>query len=101
MLHTVNKSAFSSRLLSSCLALAGKGDDILLLNDGVYGTTQGSPCGPALEALIEGGLCRILVLQDDVEKRGLAKHLLPGVELIDMAAFVALVARHPVTQSWY
>lgn len=101
MLHTVNKSAFSSSLLSTCLGAACDGDDILLLNDGVYGLVQGSPNEAPLRALIRDGKCRVLALREDVERRGLSNQLLAGVEMIDYPEFVKLAAHHSVTQSWY
>jgi len=36
-LHTVNKSPFDRSSLETCLRLAGKGNAVLLLEDGVYG----------------------------------------------------------------
>ncbi|MCW8193475.1 sulfurtransferase complex subunit TusB [Proteobacteria bacterium 005FR1] len=101
MLHTVNKSAFTSPLLSRCIDSAATGDDILLLNDGIYGASSSSPCAASLEALIRDGGCRVFALQEDAERRSLTGALLAGVQLIGIAEFVKLAEKHPASQSWY
>ena len=42
MLHTVNKSPFSSDALNECARFASNGSDILLIEDGVYAATAGA-----------------------------------------------------------
>lgn len=100
MLHTVNKSAFTSTVLSRCLESASPGDDILLLNDGVYGAGSNAPSAASLEAVMKEG-CGLFALKEDVEKRGLSGQVLPGVQLIGFAEFVDLTERHTATQSWF
>lgn len=100
MLHTINKSAHTSTLLQSCLATLQAGDCVVLLNDGVYGATQASPCAERINALAAGGECRFYALQADVEKRGIGS-LLTCVEVIEYSRFVELVAQQKKTQSWY
>lgn len=100
MLHTVNKSAFTHSLLRSCLLTVQRGDAIVLLNEGVYGGTQSSPCAEDIQRLAADG-CLFYGLKADAENRGLGAHLLPCIALIDYADFVDLAASHQHTQSWY
>lgn len=100
MLHTVNKSAFTSSRLRDCLAAVKAGDAVLLLNEGVYGGARNSPCAREMEALAGQG-CRFYSLKEDAEKREIATRLLDCVALIDYADFVDLAAHHQHTQSWY
>lgn len=91
-LHTVNKSAFGSEALASCLHVARSGDAILLLEDGVYNAVDvPAPVG-----------IRIYALQEDLQARGIAAEQLPShVEPIAYKDFVALVCTHRRTVSWF
>ena len=42
MLHIVNKSPFQTSTLKTCLRMAQPGSAVLLIEDGVYGATQGT-----------------------------------------------------------
>lgn len=96
MLHTVNKSPFSSNLLEECLRFAGKKDPILLYEDGVYAAMANSAkLGLLKEAMKDHA---VYALQADVKARGIS--LAEGVSLVDYAGFVDLVAEHKVT-NWY
>ena len=121
-LHTVNKSAFSSDALASCLRMARSGDVILLMEDGVYNAVQASAlvgAGLARDALpanqSRAGLyalgyaptesfesVRIYALQEDLQARGIAVgQLAAHVEPISYADFVSLVCTHARTVSWF
>lgn len=100
MLHTVNKSAFSSSLLRDCLRIVGAGDAVLLLNDGLYGAVPASPVAAEMERLCGEG-CLFYGLGKDAEQRELTGRLLPCLQLIDFREFVELAASHRQTQSWY
>ncbi len=110
-LHTVNKSAFSSDALASCLRVAQPGDAILLLEDGVYNALR-SPVGasPAGELLgfspSPAGQAhtrvRAYALQEDLQARGIAVEQLPAyIEPISYPDFVTLVCTYARTVSWF
>ncbi|MDO8270713.1 MAG: sulfurtransferase complex subunit TusB [Gammaproteobacteria bacterium] len=121
-LHTVNKSAYGSDALASCLRVARSGDAILLLEDGVYNAVDASAlvgAGLARDILAENqsraglyalgyaptggsGGVRIYALREDLQARGIAAEQLPAhVEPIAYKDFVALVCTHRRTVSWF
>lgn len=93
MLFTVNKSPFTTDNLKSCLRFAGKNAPVLLYEDGVYGAQAGT----ALEGLVKGALKAraVYALKEDLAARGIDK-LIDGVQVVDYAGFVDLVAEHNV-----
>ena len=93
MLHTVNKSPFQNSALENCLRVAGEGDVILLLEDGVYAAVAGT----ARSFLIEQALKRhaVFVIEADLKARGLDK-LIDKIRVASYADFVDLVEQHPV-----
>ena len=97
MLHIVNKSPSQSNALDAALRLASQGA-VLLIEDGVYAATRGS-VGAAKLAGADARL-KIYVLGPDLNARGMADRLVEGVESVDYAGFVDLVAEHPNCQSW-
>lgn len=110
-LHTVNKSAFSSDALASCLRVARSGDAVLLLEDGVYNAVS-SPVGASLAGELQQlsaspagqahTTVRVYALQEDLQARGIAAEQLPAhVEPISYSDFVTLVCTHARTVSWF
>jgi tRNA 2-thiouridine synthesizing protein B len=97
MLHIINKSPLGNGTLESCLRVAS-GGDILLIEDAVYAATSGT----AMEEKMREAMKRfkVHVLQPDLEARGLADHLLDGVNGVDYGGFVDLVAQSKNCQSW-
>ena len=93
MLHIVNKSPHERASLSSALAHARPGHAVLLIEDAVIAATTGSPA-----AAPEG--VALYALGPDLQARGLAARVAPGVAVVDYAGFVELVAAHPRVQSW-
>lgn len=116
-LHTVNKSAFGSDALASCLRVARSGDAILLLEDGVYNAVDASAlvgaglardCSvvassrarPAPTLVSEG--IRIYALREDLQARGITAEQLPAhIESISYPGFVTLVCTYARTVSWF
>lgn len=98
MLHIVNKSPYERNSLESCLRLAKEGSAILLIEDGVYGATQGG----SMAAKIQGAMANVKVyaLGADLQARGMASKVLDGVTVVDYGGFVDLVAEHSNLQSW-
>ena len=98
MLHTVNKSPFADNTLDICLKHAKPGSAVLLIEDGVYGATQGTTVSQRLlDAL---ATVAIYALKPDVEARGMQHRLMDGIKLVDYGGFVGLVVEHHTVQSW-
>ena len=99
MLHTVNKSPFDRNALESCLRFASAGHAVLLYEDGIYGAMQGT----RFEALVTEALknFKLYVLVPDVQARGMQpEQVITGIQPIDYAGFVELVATHYPIQAW-
>ncbi|MBC8520336.1 MAG: sulfurtransferase complex subunit TusB [Gammaproteobacteria bacterium] len=94
MLHIVNKSPFEKDSFTSCMAHATDSSTVLLIEDGVYAALKGSS--------VEGDLskAKVVALQSDVAARGIEGNLVEGVDLVDYADFVDLVANGDGVQSW-
>ena len=99
MLHTVNKSPFERSSLESCLRLARKGGAILLYEDGVYATQQGTSVSDTVAAATAD--FSIYVLGPDLAARGIEEsQLIDGVRVVDYGGFVDLVVEKGTVQSW-
>lgn len=95
MLHTLMHSpAYSD--LDTLLLMAGAGDDLLLLQDGVLAALTGSR---ALMRLSESDLT-LWVLDEDVQARGLAGQISTRVQSVDYTGFVTLTIRHQQQIVW-
>lgn len=98
-LHLVSRSPAGSRALEQCLARAGEGDAVLLLEDGVYAAAEGSALGGMLRAAV--GRVAVYVLAPDLDARGLdISGLASGVRPVDYSGFVALTTAHNPIVSW-
>ncbi|MNR65907.1 Protein TusB [compost metagenome] len=71
---------------------------MLLIEDGVYAATTGSP----LEAHLSNAdsPVRVYALKPDLDARGMASRALANVTLVDYGGFVDLVAEHSASNSW-
>jgi len=96
LLHIVNKSPFTHVNMKTCLTFAGKGDPILLIEDGIYAAAAGT----AMEGMVKEAVAShpVYALDADLKARGVDK-LLDGIKVCDYAGFVDLVAEHR-PQSW-
>jgi len=96
MLHIINKSPYDRPALDSALA-TGEGA-ILLIEDGVYAAVKGGE----VEGKIRGamGEFKFYALTADLEARGINDRLMDGINTIDYAGFVDLVAENKTCQSW-
>lgn len=98
-LHTVNKSPFANQTLLSCLNHAKEGDSVLMIEDGVYGALSGTQLAEIVAAHAAG--LSLYVLRPDLAARGVDENrVIEGVEPIDYAGFVGLVAGTDRTQAW-
>jgi tRNA 2-thiouridine synthesizing protein B len=93
MLHTVNKSPFQNSALENCLRLAGDGDVILLLEDGVYAAAAGTAKSSLVEQAVKQHT--VYAIEADIKARGL-NNLIKDVHLASYGDFVDLVEQHPV-----
>jgi len=98
MLHIVNKSPHQTGSLASCLRMVLPGHAVLLIEDGVYAATAGSPLEASLREA--DSKVRFYALQPDMDARGMATRALDGVTLVDYGGFVDLVAEHSASNSW-
>ncbi len=99
LLHTVNKSPLTHQTLSDCLTYATAGSSVLLIEDGVYGALENTQASHLIKDALSAGI-NVYVLEADAQARGL-QQLISGIKKIDYAGFVALVAQHSNTQSWF
>lgn len=106
ILHTVNKSPYSSQCLADCLDRVAAGDSVILIEDGVYGincATSGtlSSLNTVVTQLktLNVGFC---ALRPDIEARGLqtAAADSPFIAVSD-DDFVDLVCAADKVLSWY
>lgn len=98
VLHIVNKSPSERNTLESCLRTIRKGSSILLIEDGVYGATKGNVLAEKLKAILPE--VRVFSLAPDMEARGVLENAIEGVDMVDYAGFVELVAANKNVQSW-
>ena len=98
MLHIVNKSPEQAKSLQRCLRMAQDGHSVLLIEDAVYAATAAGARASGLDQAVRR--LKVFVLQPDLEARGMAARRIDGVEPVDYAGFVDLVAAQPTNQSW-
>jgi len=98
-LHTVNKSPFEKSSLDACLAHAGAGANVLLLEDGVYAATTGTAVEQRMKQALDS--VKLFVLGPDLMARGLAEdRVIQGITVVDYAGFVDLAAENDKVQAW-
>jgi len=90
MLHIITTSPFQSSALTDCLSVAGAGDALLLLGEGVYAIAQQDV------RLINRN---VFVLYEHTDARGLPKR--SWVEYIDYNRMVELTEQHHPIQTWF
>lgn len=95
MLHLVNKSPYDGSSLNSATTIMKKDDQLLLIEDGVYGAIKKGKAAGLLKGL------KVSVLGPDLAARGIMKDkLVDGVTIVDYAGFVDLVEANDNVQSW-
>ncbi len=97
ILHTINKSPYSSAIFNDCLRLCSDGDAILFIEDGVYATQQGTDSYQLIEQHPE---VNFFALAPDLEARGLTSDQ-AKVLTVDDNGFVELAVKYQKVQSWY
>jgi tRNA 2-thiouridine synthesizing protein B len=99
MLHIVNKSPSEKNTLESCVRHAKPHSTILLIEDGVYGVTKGSPGEKLIKQALAAN-CTVCALWPDLEARGMQDNVIDGIKQVDYGGFVDLVAESKNVQSW-
>jgi tRNA 2-thiouridine synthesizing protein B len=95
MLHLVNKSPYDAGNLNTASSIMKDGDQLLLIEDGVYGAMKNGKAASLLNGL------KVSVLGPDLAARGITQDkLADGVDIIDYAGFVDLVEANDKVQSW-
>ncbi|UCC56226.1 MAG: sulfurtransferase complex subunit TusB [Gammaproteobacteria bacterium] len=95
MLHVVNKSPYDACNLNTASSIMKEGDQLLLIEDGVYGAMKNAKA----ESLLNG--LKVSVLGPDLAARGISQDkLVDGIDVVDYAGFVDLVEANDKVQSW-
>ncbi|MBD3670900.1 MAG: sulfurtransferase complex subunit TusB [Gammaproteobacteria bacterium] len=99
MLHTVNKSPFERNALDSCMSMANKGSKILLIEDAVVGAVDKNTHAEKIKGAMSD--YTFYVLGPDLQARGIDEgNVIDGVNVVDYAGYVDLVAETDNVQSW-
>ncbi|MEE9904785.1 sulfurtransferase complex subunit TusB [Chlorobium sp.] len=96
MLHTINKSPFSSDSFETAVRFIQPGDPVLFIENGVYAVEEGNRFAEQLAGVIMNN--PVYALQPDLDARGISS-VAEGVAKVDYDGFVDLVAEHQVN-SW-
>ena len=96
MLHTVNKSPFSSISLDQCARFVQQGESVLLYEDAVYAAQAGTSYAAKIQDLLKKA--KVYALSADLKARGIDK-IVDGVKVVDYGGFVDLVAEQK-TNAW-
>jgi tRNA 2-thiouridine synthesizing protein B len=95
MLHVVNKSPYERDALATCVGYYQDGDTLLLIEDGVYAAIAAGKAATSLQGL------KVAALGSDLQARGIGEDKrVEGIEVVDYAGFVDLVAASDRVQSW-
>jgi tRNA 2-thiouridine synthesizing protein B len=99
-LHLINRSPRESHALQDCLARAGKGDAVLLIENAVYAAVKGADCENVMESA--RGRVTFYALGPDLEARGVkASEIAEKICVVDYGGFVDLTADHQPIQFWF
>jgi len=99
MLHIVNKSPFEKTSLDSCLLHVKEAAAILLIEDAVYATLEGTAFANKVKAAAEK--CKVYALGPDIRARGMdTGKVIGGIEIVDYGGFVDLTVAYDSVHSW-
>jgi len=100
ILHTLNKPPSHSDAYQRCFAVLDTEDALLLLEEGAYAAVVGTAVSATIADLASKG--KVFLLAEDFIGRGLkTDRLLPAIQLIGYAEFVALVCQHDKQVAWF
>ena len=95
MLHLVNKSPYCTCNMNTAATVMKDGDQLLLIEDGVYGAVKSGKASSMLQGL------KVSVLGPDLAARGITQDkLADGINVVDYAGFVDMVEANDKVQSW-
>ena len=94
ILYTINKGS-SSGLLKNCLAVLGKGDGLLFIEDGVY------HCLPSSQLDELPPKVKLYALREDLQARGLLEKIQTTVQPVNTKKFVQLCCHYDKVVSWF
>ncbi|TRX76519.1 sulfurtransferase complex subunit TusB [Pseudomonas mangiferae] len=97
-LHLLSHSPFSDERFASCLRLLGERDGLLLSGDAVHALQPGTAPRDALERLPAS--VALLVLEDDLNARGLSDRQPARARVIDYPGFVDACLQYAKVNSW-
>ena len=96
ILHCVTASPHQSSALSDCLTLTTSTDIVLLLQDGVMAALNQGPW----QVMLKTSNCRVVVLEEDLQARGLQGFVHADFQVINMNDFVTLTEEYPTQITW-
>lgn len=91
MLHIIKSQ---SALVDALRIAHPTQDDLILIEEAIYGATMHSPLFTALKAH------QVHVLHSDASARGMTSRLSPSYRLIDHGEFVDLTVSHETSLTW-
>ncbi|WP_027856080.1 sulfurtransferase complex subunit TusB [Marinobacterium jannaschii] len=94
-LHTLNRAPADSSCLQDCLNAMTPGDELILIEDGVYHAL------PAHIGKLEKDNLKIWVLSEDAHARGISARLAKAAIVTDSAGFVGLCCSQDKVVSWF
>lgn len=93
-LHLINKSCFSNNSLNNCLEICSNGDELMLLEDGVY-------CALKSNSLIPNNLITVYAIDIDLSARGISQESIhQHVTIVSYSDFVTLCCKHLNSVNW-
>lgn len=95
ILHLVSTSSFTDNHLANCLEIITPADALLLMGDGVYALTD-SRIWEELPTIKE-----VFAIEEDCLARAVKVPADRQWQLINFGEMVDVVARYPLSQSWF
>lgn len=100
VLHLISRSPQESRALEACLARAGEGDAVLLIENAVYAALKSGDCGAVIASA--AGKIRVYALGPDLAARGVeASEVAEMIGVVDYGGFVDLTTDYHPIQPWF
>lgn len=100
MLHLVFKASSQNPLLEACLENLGPGDALILLDDAVQDARKDGPLAAKIKQRLQEGH-QVMALHEHLSAQELNLEYLPEIEWISYAEFVAVIAEHRHSRSWF
>ncbi|HAT1572974.1 TPA: sulfurtransferase complex subunit TusB [Kluyvera cryocrescens] len=95
MLHTLSTSPWHADI-TGMLRMMGKGDDLLLVADGVLAAVENSH----FVEILRSAPISLYVLKEDTQARGLCAQISSDAIMVSYTDFVRLTVKHPAQIAW-